>query len=159
MYSFNVRVSDAVRKSASHLNVPIREYNIIYRLIDDIKEELIVNMPMTDVDIQAGKGIVVEEFLINEGKKKVPIAGSKVISGKFDRNSLIKVIREGKDVVIRDVKLTSLKHKKDEISTISQGQECGIRLASDPVRFEPNDEVIFYEKKKVARKLEWNPGF
>ena len=158
MYCFNVGVSDVVRKAASHLNVPIREYNIIYRLIDDIKQELSLNMPMADVDIQVGKGIVIQEFLINEGKKKIPIAGNKVIQGKFDRNSLIKVIRGGNGV-IRDVKLTSLKYKKDEMSVINQGQECGLRLQDESVRFEPNDEIIFYEKKKVPRTLEWNPGF
>lgn len=151
-------MSDVVRKTASHLNVPIREYNIIYRLIDDIKQEISLNMPMADVDMQVGKGFVIQEFLINEGKKKVPIAGNKVVQGKFDRNSLIKVIRGGNNV-IRDVKLTSLKYKKDEASLINQGQECGLRLQDESVRFEPNDEIIFYEKKKVARKLEWNPGF
>ena len=42
---------------------------------------------------------------------------------------------------------------------VTQGQECGLRLQGDPVRFEPNDEVIFYEKIKATRTIDWNPGF
>ena len=131
---------------------------MIYRLIDDIKSELNLNMPMLDEDSQTGKGIVLQEFLISEGKNKVPVAGSKVVAGKFDRNSLVKVIRAGNEV-IRDAKLSSLKNKKDEVNTISQGQECGLRVANDPVRFKPNDEIVFYELKTVSKAVEWDPGF
>ena len=158
LYSFNARVSSNVQKLASHLNVPIREYNVIYRLIDDVKSELSLHLPEVDEDVQVGKGVVVQEFLYSEGKTKVPIAGNKVTAGKFDRNSLIKIIRD-KDTVIRDIRLSSLKHKKDEVSVVTQGQECGLRLQGDPVRFEPNDEIIFYEKRKAARTIDWDPGF
>ena len=75
-----------------------------------------------------------------------------------DRNNLIKIIRN-KDTVIRDVQASSLKQKKDEVSMVTQGQECGLRLQGDPVRFEPNDQVIFYEKIKSARTIDWDPGF
>ena len=158
MYSFNAGVSSNVQKLASHFNVPIREYNVIYRLIDDIKSELSLNVPMAEEDVQVGKGVVQQEFLYSIGQEKAVIAGSKVISGKFDRNSLIKIIRN-KDTLVRDTKLSSLKIKKEEASVINQGQECGLRLECDPVRFEPNDEIIFYEKRKVARTIDWDPGF
>ena len=113
---------------------------------------------MADVDVMVGKGVVIQEFMINEGKNKIPVAGSKVTQGKFDRNSHIKVIRSGEDL-LRDVKLRSLKHKKDEVGVINLGQDCGVRIEGDPLRFEQSDEIIFYEKRKVPRKIEWNPGF
>ena len=147
-----------MQKVASHLGVPVREYNVIYRLIDDIKSELDLNMPTVEEECQVGKGSVIQEFLITESKKKIPVAGCKVISGKFDRNSLIKVVRGGKEL-IRDCKLSSLKHKKDEVGSIAPGQECGVRLESDSVRFEANDDIIFYEMKKAVRNIEWDPGF
>ena len=56
-------------------------------------------------------------------------------------------------------KLSSLKHKKDEVGSIAPGQECGVRLESDSVRFEANDDIIFYEMKKAVRNIEWDPGF
>lgn len=150
VYSFNAGVSSEVQKVASHLGVPVREYNVIYRLIDDIKSELDLNMPTVEEECQVGKGSVVQEFLITESKKKIPVAGCKVTSGKFDRNSLIKVVRGGKEL-IRDCKSSSLKHKKDEVGSIAPGQECGVRLESDSVRFEANDDIIFYEMKKAVR--------
>ena len=158
MYSFNAGVSSNIQKLASHLNVTIREYNVIYRLIDDIKSELSNNVPLVEQDVQVGKGIVLEQFLISEGKKKIPVAGNKVINGKFDRNSLIKIVRDGNDI-IRDAKISSLKHKKDEVSTVNQGHECGVRIAGDPLHFEAGDEIIFYEKKEMAKNIEWDPGF
>lgn len=158
VYSFNAGVSSEVQKVASHLGVPVREYNVIYRLIDDIKSELDLNMPTVEEECQVGKGSVIQEFLITESKKKIPVAGCKVISGKFDRNSLVKVVR-GEKELIRDCKLSSLKHKKDEVGSIAPGQECGVRLESDSVRFEANDDIIFYEMKKAVRNIEWDPGF
>ena len=158
LYSFNSGVSNAVQRVASHLKVPIRQYNVIYQLIDDIKSELNLCIPIAEEDVQIGKGVVLQEFLISEGKNKCPIAGNKVVSGKFERNGLIKVIRAGKEV-IRDAKLSSLKQKKDEVSVINQSQECGIRLDGDPIRFVTDDEIIFYEKKKAVKQIDWDPGF
>ena len=158
LYSFNAKVSSDIQKLASHLNVTIREFNVIYHLIDDIKYELSNNVPIIDQDFQIGKGVVQQEYLISEGKKKVPIAGNKVVNGKFDRSALIKIVRAGDDL-ISGVAISSLKHKKDEVSEVNQGQECGVRIEGDPVRFEPGDEIIFYEKRKVVNKIHWDPGF
>ena len=158
MYSFNTKVTSNIQKIASHLNVTIREYNVIYHLIDDIKSELNSNAPLVEEDFQIGKGVVVQEFLISEGKRKVPVAGNKVTNGKFDRNSLIKVLRDGKSI-LKEAKVSSLKHKKDEVGAVNLGQECGIRINGDPIRFEPGDEIIFYDKRKVTRSIEWDPGF
>ena len=158
LYSFNAKVPSDIQKLASHLNVTIREFNVIYHLIDDIKYELSNNVPIIEQDFEIGKGVVQQEYLISEGKKKVPVAGNKVVNGKFDRNALIKIVRAG-DNLISGVAISSLKHKKDEVSEVNQGQECGVRIEGDPVRFEPGDELIFYEKRKVVNKIDWDPGF
>ena len=99
-----------------------------------------------------------ERGLIVCDTNTLEIAGNKVISGKFDRNSLIKIVRAGNDI-LSDATVSSLKHKKDEVSTVNQGHECGVRINGDPVRFEPGDEIIFYEKKKIAKNINWDPGF
>ena len=131
---------------------------MIYHLIDDIKSELVSNAPLVDEDFQTGKGVVLQEFMISEGKNKVPVAGNKVINGIFDRNSLVKIVRNGKNMT-NDAMISSLKHKKDEVGVVNVGQECGVRIKGDPVRFKPGDEIIFYEKRKVARNIKWDPGF
>ena len=118
---------------------------------------------MAEVDEEVGKGIVIQEFLINEDRKKVPVAGTKVTHGKFDKNRLIKVLRSKgggeSDLLTEEASLSSLKHKKLEVGQITQGHDCGVRLKGDPIRFEAGDEIIFYEKKNVARQIEWNTGF
>ena len=64
IYTFNSNISDAIRKQASMSGVAIKEFNIIYKLVDDLREELSQKMPPVDVDYQVGKGTVLDEFLI-----------------------------------------------------------------------------------------------
>ena len=72
IYAFNTPVSDAVRKKAEEIGVAIKEHNIIYKLVDDLKEELNEHMPMKDVEHVIGKASIKQEFLINVKNQKVP---------------------------------------------------------------------------------------
>ena len=40
VYAYNIRVSDNIRQAASFLGVPIKEHNVVYALIDDLKGEV-----------------------------------------------------------------------------------------------------------------------
>ena len=157
IYTFNARVSDSMRKQASALGVTIKEFNIIYKMVDDLREELTFKMPAVEVDHQIGKGQVAEEFLINEKRKKIPVAGCKVTQGIFDKEKMFKVVR-GTETIHRG-ELSSLKHFKDETGTIQMGKECGLMLKDPEVRFESGDAIICYEKRSESRSVEWDTGF
>ena len=142
---------------ASKFQVPIKQYNIIYKMFDDIKQELNNVMPPEDYDHHLGKGVMMEEFLINEKRKKVPVAGIRVNQETLDKNKLFKVLRS--EVVIHCGASESLRHLKAEISTISQGQECGLRLKDKNVRFEAGDVILCYETREPFKEVDWELFF
>ena len=158
IYSFNVNVADAIRKAASSIySVPLREHQVIYSLIDDLKEEISQKLPMESVEQIIGRGIVAKEFLINEQKKEVAVGGCRVNQGHFDVRHSFKVLR-GKDVIYEGT-LSSLKHLKDEVDKVTQGKDCGIRVKDETVRFVAGDNIICYEIKEEKRETSWFPGF
>ena len=157
VYSFNASFPDSVRRSATFLKVPVKEFNVIYGLIDDLKQEISQKLPPDDVEVQVGRGMVLKEFLINEKNKKIPVAGCRVSSGKFDKTKRFRFVR-GSQVVF-DGDLSSLRHIKDEVLHVSQGQECGVRLKDFEGKFLERDEVVCYEMTKQPRFTDWSPGF
>ena len=72
IYSFNTAVPDVIKAKASALGIKIKEYNIIYKLIDDLKEEINARLPLQDVEEEVGRATVLQEFMINVKNKKVP---------------------------------------------------------------------------------------
>jgi translation initiation factor IF-2 len=100
------------------------------------------------VEAKQGHATVKEVFRIS---RVGAIAGCMVTDGKFERQSQIRVIRDGK--VVHTGKLESLKRFKDDVKEVVEGYECGIRLAGhDDLR--KNDVLESFIIQKVARKLE-----
>lgn len=78
IYAFNVGVLEPnVRQLAKSHRVQLREHNIIYRLFDDLRQELEKLLPPTEVEEVVGEANVLQEFIVTEGKHKLPVAGCK----------------------------------------------------------------------------------
>ena len=157
IYAFNVSISDAIRKAASSIydGVPIREYQVIYALMDDLKEEINQKLPEVDEEIVLGKAMVAQEFMVNDKKATVRIAGCHVNQGILYKDKEFKLIR-GKEVFYEG-KLQSLKHHKDEVENIEQGRDCGLRLADNSIEFKAGDSIVCYELKPMKRETNWTP--
>ena len=115
-----------------------------------------------------GRGTVLEEFLINhKSKKQVPVAGCRVNQGVFDRQKLFRLERGGGGgsdggggiVRVDGCLVESLKHFKDEATTVGVGKECGLKLVDHEVRFQAGDTLVCYELKPEIPDLEWDTGF
>ena len=159
IYAFNINVPDNIRRAASSVyNVSIREFNVIYALIDDVKGEISQRMPLIEVENLLGKGVVAKEFVVHENKQPVSVAGVKLSQGAFHKAKLFKVVR-GKQTV-HEGKLSSLKYHKDEVETISPAQgQCGLKMEDATFHFETGDVVICYELKSERQETKWSPGF
>jgi translation initiation factor IF-2 len=120
---FNVRPSTRVQELANEENVDIRFYDIIYNLINDIKDAVVGMMESTFEDVVLGHAEVREIFSI---PKIGIIAGSYIKSGKVERNQQARLLREG--VVIYTGKISSLKRFKEDAKEVSSGYECGIGI-------------------------------
>lgn len=104
IYTFNVNCSKQLQDQAKNLGVSIKLHNVIYKLIDDVKEELNKRLPPKEVEEELGKATVLKQFDISEGRKKVPVAGCRCTEGVLKRSALFRVIRNGE--IIYDGKYT-----------------------------------------------------
>lgn len=157
IYGFNVTASNVIEKSAAKKGVKVKVHKIIYRLIEDLQEELSSRLPCAVEEHTVGEASILATFSITEGKKKVPVAGCRVQKGQLEKQKKFKLIRNGH--IIWKGSLTSLKHHKDDVSTIKTGMDCGLSLDDEKVEFKVGDEIVCYEEKEVLAKTSWNPGF
>ncbi|KAH8027590.1 hypothetical protein HPB51_007140 [Rhipicephalus microplus] len=157
VYAFHVPVLGAAASAAEEGNVHIRSYNVIYHLVDDIKKELGKRLPLLDVDEVHGEAVVQQEFLVSEGRKKIPVAGCKCTKGTLRKNALYKLVRNSE--VIHSGPLVSMRHLKNEVESIKKDVECGLMFQDANVRFQHGDVLVCYSIKQVPQETDWDPGF
>jgi translation initiation factor IF-2 len=119
---FNTTLATGARQAADQAGVDVREYSIIYKLLDDIQgamegllEPELVEEPLGEVAVRA-------VFAIGRGA----VAGCMVLSGKVIRNCKVRV-RRGNSVIYEGI-LDSLKRMKEDSKEVNAGFECGISL-------------------------------
>jgi translation initiation factor IF-2 len=120
LVGFNTSLASGARQAADRQGVDVRDYDIIYNLLDDIQgamegllEPELVEEPLGEVEVRA-------VFPVRKGT----VAGCYVLSGKVTRNCRIRVKRQG-EVVYEGI-LDSLKRMKNDEREVAAGFECGI---------------------------------
>jgi translation initiation factor IF-2 len=120
---FNVRPTAKVKEVAEQEKVEIRFYNIIYKLVAEIKDAMSGMLAPTIKEVYIGQAEVRQTFNV---PKVGTVAGCAVIDGKLVRNAMVRLLRDG--VVIYTGKLNSLKRFKDDVREVQKGFECGTGL-------------------------------
>lgn len=120
---FNVRPMASVRNEAATKKVEIRLYNIIYNVLNDIEASLKGMLDPVYEEVVIGQAEVRSIF---KNSKVGTIAGCYITDGCIERNSLVRVLREG--IVVFEGKLGSLKRFKDDAKEVRQGYECGLTI-------------------------------
>ena len=120
---FNVRPTAKVKEMAEHESVDIRFYDIIYKLVDEIKSAMAGLLAPVSREVYLGQAEVREVFSV---PKVGSIAGSHVVDGKLTRNASVRLLRDG--VVVHNGKIASLRRFKDDVREVLKGYECGISL-------------------------------
>lgn len=103
--------------------VEVRIYDVIYKLIDDIKLAFKGMLEPEVKRIDKGKAEVREIFKL---PKIGVVAGSYVLEGEVERGDLVNVIRDGK--VIHEGRVATLHRFKEDVKKVASGYECGIKL-------------------------------
>ncbi|MBF7050388.1 MULTISPECIES: translation initiation factor IF-2 [Streptococcus] len=120
---FNVRPTPQARQQAEADDVEMRLHSIIYKVIEEVEDAM---KGMLDPEFEEkiiGEAVIRETFKVS---KVGTIGGFMVVSGKVTRDSKVRVIRDG--VVIFDGALASLKHYKDDVKEVGNGQEGGLMV-------------------------------
>ncbi|XP_026490978.2 translation initiation factor IF-2, mitochondrial [Vanessa tameamea] len=157
IYAFNVECPPGVARDARAAGVQLAQHNVIYKLVDAVRDQLSARLPRRRHEEPLGEANVLQQFHVSEGKKKVPVAGCRCVKGSLVRNALYRVVR-GQDVVYEG-KLASMKHLKEEVTTIKRDMECGLRFEDPNFIMQPGDTVVCYKMVDVSSTTSWDPGF
>jgi translation initiation factor IF-2 len=142
---FNVRPDRRSREMAETLNVDVRTYEIIYKLLEDLEAAMLGLLSPLYEEIVTGEAEVREIFRV---PRIGAIAGCFVREGKITRGSKVRFLREG--TIIWKGSITSLRRFKDDAREVAAGFECGIGL-SDFQDLKDGDIIETFEEREIAR--------
>ncbi|MBQ6097179.1 MAG: translation initiation factor IF-2 [Bacteroidales bacterium] len=144
---FQVRPSVGARKMAETEHIDIRLYSIIYDAINELKDAIEGMLSPEKQEKIVANLEIRETFKIS---KVGTIAGCMCLDGKINRQSNIRIIRDG--IVVYTGKLASLKRFKDDVKEVVSGQDCGLNIENfNDIKV--GDIVEAYEVIEIKRKL------
>jgi translation initiation factor IF-2 len=144
---FNVRANAQAREAAERDGVEIRYYNVIYDLVDEVKQAMSGLLAPTRRETFLGNAEILEVFTISKVGK---VAGCRVTEGKVERGAQVRLIRD--NVVVHEGKLSTLKRFKDEVREVVAGQECGMAFEGYQ-DMRQGDVIECFEVEHVQRTL------
>ena len=141
---FNARPDQGAQRLAAQDKVQIRQYSIIYRLIEDVEKALRGLLEPTIEDVVEGTAEVRVVFSLGRNRKS---AGCYIKDGKFMRGARARVLRGGKEIF--DGAIGGLRRFKDDVREVATGYECGVSLEgfSD---FVEGDIIQAHRQRTVA---------
>ncbi len=145
--AFHLMPSLSIREMAQKEGVQIKNYRVIYEIIDDIKNTVEGLLKPTTREELTGEAEIRQVFKI---PKVGIIAGCMVTDGEVDRNSRVHVYRDG--VELGQTEVQSLKRHKDNVKSVARGFECGIGLKGYD-NLQEGDTLMFFKEVTVARTL------
>jgi len=140
---FQVDMDKHVGEISRKEKVLVRNYSIIYDLIDELGEAMNSLVEPEYQDVEVARAKVKQVFVLTNGQV---VAGSAVIKGNIVRGYKVRVEREGEKIA--DGKITSLRHLKSEVKEVKKGQECGI-LIEPKFDVLEGDEIVCVKQEKV----------
>ena len=146
--AFNVGVDAKARKAAKSEGILIKTYNVIYKLLEDMRDILSGLLEPEKREVVIGQAEVRQVFKISGIGH---VAGCYVINGFIARDAFIRVKRDGE--VIYEGKVASLKRFKDDVKEVQSGYECGIRVEGFD-KFKVGDILEAYRIEEIRPDLE-----
>ena len=147
LIAFNVKPSKEAKKLAENEKIKISSYNIIYEVLDFVKQKM-SGLLSPDVEEKiTGTAQILEIFKVSGAGK---VAGSKVTDGEILNTSNIRIIRDG--TIIFTGKIGTIFREKNQVKQVNNGQECGITL-KDYMDFQKNDTIEAFNVTSRERTI------
>jgi len=147
LIAFNVKPSKEAKKLAENEKIKISSFNIIYEVLDFIKQRMSGLLTPDLKETITGTAQILEIFKVSGAGK---VAGSKVIEGEITSVSEVRIIRDG--AIIYTGKVGTLFREKNQVKQVSNGQECGITI-KDYIDFQKNDTIEAFSVTSTARSI------
>jgi len=135
LIAFNVKPSKEAKKLAENENIKISSYNIIYEVLDYIKQKMSGLLSPDVEETITGNAQILEIFKVSGAGK---VAGCKITEGEITSNSDVRLIRDG--TIIHTGKIGTIFKEKNQVKQVSNGQECGITI-KEYMDFQKNDII------------------
>ena len=125
-----------VEDLANQRKVVIRDYDIIYKLVEEIEDVVSMMGVEEESEEEIGKATIKTIFTLSDGTK---VLGNRVNEGIMKRDCKCYIVR--KDEIILEGKIKSLRKGKNTVVETKSGEDCGIILDIDVDKVEEGDEI------------------
>ena len=147
LLSFNSSATKEAKLKAKINNLNIKDFNIIYELIEYVSDFASGKLKPTIKESFIGKAEVLKIFKVS---KIGAIAGCRVVKGSVDKDAKVRVIRN--EEVVYNGDILSLKREKNETNEVKSGTECGISI-KEFNDFKVGDFIEVFSTEEVAQSL------
>lgn len=137
--AFHVKTDPVAQQFFQREKISIKRFDVIYELIDYVKERMQKAVRKERVRTDLGK---MKTLVIFRTEKKQQIVGGKMIEGEVKKGLKIEVVRE--EEVVGKGKLVGLQKNKKTIEKAKKRDEIGILFQGD-IKIEEDDILLFYE--------------
>jgi len=141
---FSVGTDRAAAARAEQSGVEIRNYNVIYKMIEDVEDALKGMLDPIYEERVAGHATVLQLFKLRRGT----IVGCNVVDGVIKRNAVCRVLRNGQ-VIIANTRVDTLRRFTEDVNEVRTGFECGIKIADQSDDLREGDIIETVEKVRV----------
>ncbi|MFN8443224.1 MAG: translation initiation factor IF-2 [Caldilineaceae bacterium] len=140
---FSVGIDKAAASRAEQSGIEIRQYDIIYKMIEDIQDALKGMLEPVYENVPVAHATVLQLFKIRKGV----IAGCMVNDGLIKRGALARVLRNGTEV-LNNVRIDTLRRFTEDVTEVRSGFECGIKLSDKDEVLEIGDTIEVLERQR-----------
>jgi translation initiation factor IF-2 len=147
IYAFNTTISGMSRKLAEKEHVPIKQFDVIYHLSEDVRQEIIKRLPATVVREDLGKLKVLKVFFSTPRRK---IVGGEVAEGSIETNALVVIKRDKQPV--GSGKIIEMQRERQGIDRAQQGDQVGMTIEGKG-KIKEGDVLEVYRENEVREEL------
>jgi translation initiation factor IF-2 len=147
LIGFNVRPNAKARALAERDKVSLRYYDVIYDLIEEVKNEMAGQLAPERIETIVGMAEVLQVF---PAGKKDKAAGLLVVDGVIRKGLNARLTRD--NVIVSATTIASLRRFKDDVSEVRAGVECGAVL-QDTNDIKVGDMLELFDVEERARSL------
>ncbi|MCR4280549.1 MAG: translation initiation factor IF-2 [Candidatus Komeilibacteria bacterium] len=141
LIGFHAKPSKSAEQLARDKKITIHQYEIIYKLLEEVKTELDKIKTQQTTRVELGQ---IKVLAIFKTAKDHMIVGGEVTKGKVTPNTVVKVVRNGETQDLG--KLAELQSSKEIVTEVAAGQQCGLRYNGRPI-IEVGDTLEVYQEK------------
>ncbi len=149
IYGFHVQPTKSAKQIAARDNVMIETYDVIYELIDNIKQQLSTLLAPEIKETELGRVLIKGVF---KTTKNDIICGGEVTKGKLTLPALARVVRDKEEIA--EAEVIGLQRGPNEAKEVVEGEMCGLHLKTNTkIPVEVDDRIELFTRETIIRKL------